>query len=306
MSVLKRIVGGLLALLLLLLLWGGVVESRFLLDVETYEAEVPNLPSAWEGQTVAFLADFQIGMWLDNTGMIEKAVAAALEARPALVLLAGDFVYKPDSAVVREAVALMRPLTDAGIPVLAVLGNHDYSLMKETSEMREDIARHLKAELEAAGMRVLENEAEPVTMPGSDEALYVVGIGSAWAQRSQPEAALARVPGEAPRVIMMHNPIAYRDLPRQAAPLTLAAHTHGGQIRLPLMPSESWLDIARPREVVAEGWAEDHIGAAGNRLYVNRGIGFSLVPMRILCRPELTLFTLRRAGGTLPERGPDS
>jgi len=306
MSVIKRIVGGLLALLLLLLVWGSAVESRFLLDVETYEAEVPNLLPAWEGQTLAFLADFQVGMWLDNTGMIEKAVGAALEARPALVLLAGDFVYKPDSAVVQEAVALMRPLTTAGIPVLAVLGNHDYSLMKETSEMREDMARYLKAELEATGIQVLENEAEPVTLPGGEEELYVVGIGSAWAQRSQPEAALASVAGGVPRVIMMHNPVAYRDLPRQAGPLTLAGHTHGGQIRLPLMPSESWLDIAQPREVVADGWVEDHIGAAGNRLYVNRGIGFSLVPVRIFCRPELTLFTLRRAGGTVPERGPDS
>ncbi len=102
----------------------------------------------------------------------------------------------------------------------------------------------------------------------------------------------------------MHNPVAYRDLPPGAGPLTMAGHTHGGQIRLKGLPSESWLDIARPREVVADGWAAESVGAPGNRLYVNRGIGFSVVPVRIFCMPELTLFTLQRAGGDLPERSP--
>ena len=151
---------------------------------------------------------------------------------------------------------------------------------------------------------MLENEAVPVALSEGGEPLYVAGIGSAWAERSRPAAALAAVPAGAARIVLAHNPIVYRELPPNAAPLTLAAHTHGGQIRLPLTPSESWLHIARSREVVADGWAVDSVGQAGNRLYVNRGIGFSLVPLRIFCRPELTLFTLRQAEGTLPERGP--
>jgi hypothetical protein len=101
----------------------------------------------------------------------------------------------------------------------------------------------------------------------------------------------------------MHNPISYRSLPQDAAPLAMAGHTHAGQIRLKGLPSQSWLDIARPREVIAEGWAEDSIGAPGNRLYVNRGIGFSVMPVRIWCMPELTLFTLERTEGNVPKRG---
>lgn len=305
MTVLKWIGGVLLAVLLLLVLWGALIEPRFLLDVQSYEAEVPGLPPEWEGQTVALMADFQVGMWFDNNGMVEEAVEEILESDAALVLIAGDFLYKPDSAVVRKAVDLVRPLGEAGVHVAAVLGNHDYSLMKKESQIREEIARYLQSELEAAGIRVLQNEALPLTAPGGGDPLYVVGIGSEWADRSNPTAALSGVPGSAARVIFMHNPVAYRDLPAHAAPLALAAHTHGGQVRLPLFPTESWLDIARPREVVADGWAADSIGAAGNRLYVNRGIGFSLVPMRVFCRPELSLFTLRPAAGTLPERAPE-
>lgn len=304
MSVLKWVGGLLLALILALLAWGILIEPRFLLDVRSFEAKVPNLPPAWEGRTVAVMADFQVGMWFDNPGMVEKTVDEILEAEAELVLIAGDFVYHADSAIVREVVSLIRPLAEADLPVLAVLGNHDYSLASDKDEPRLDMARYLEAELEAAGVRVLENEVVPVTLSPGEDPLHVVGLGSVWADRSRPEVALANLPSDVARVVLIHNPIAFRDLPPETAPLTTAGHTHGGQLRLPLTPSEAWLDIARPREVVADGWAADSIGATGNRLYVNRGIGFSVVPMRIRCRPELTLFTLRRAHGTMHEREP--
>lgn len=296
---------GLLAALLLLLLWGVAVEPRFLLDTEEYEAEVPNLPPAWEGQQIALLADFQVGMWWDNTGMVEEAIETVIEARPALALIAGDFVYKPDSATVREAVEIVRPLAESDVPTYAVLGNHDYSMMNESSEKRPAFARFLAEQLESAGIEVLENEAAAVGEPGSDP-LYVVGVGSAWADEADPRGAMAGVPPNAARVIFMHNPVSYRELPAYEAPLALTAHTHGGQIRIPLTRSWSWLDIARDREVIADGWAADSIGATGNRAYVNRGLGFSIVPIRIFCKPELSLFTLQGSEGTLPERGPET
>ena len=306
MKAFKRVVAALVALVLLLLFYGTAIEPRFLLDTEPYQAEVPNLPEEWEGETVALIADLQVGMWWDNTGMVRKVVREIIETRPALVVIAGDFVYAPDTTVVREAVALVQPLADAGLTTVAVLGNHDYSLGQEKAEPAEDIARYLEAELEQAGIHVLENAALAVPSPAGGLPLHVVGIGSEWADRSRPAEALASVPEDAARLVLMHNPIAFRDLPAGVAPLTMAGHTHAGQIRLKGLPSESWLDIARPREVIAEGWAVDSIGALGNRLYVNRGIGFSIVPLRIWCMPELTLFTLQRAGGEVPTREPGS
>jgi predicted MPP superfamily phosphohydrolase len=305
MAFLKWLGLGLLALLLLVIVWGVAIEPRFLLDTQEHEAEIPNLDPAWEGQRIALLADFQVGMWWDNTGMLEKAIEATVEARPALALIAGDFVYTPDSAIVREAVGYVRPLAEAGIPTYAVLGNHDYSLMKRDSEERPEFARYLTEQLEAAGIEVIDNEAIPLTRDGGGP-LYLVGVGSVWAEEAHAIEAIDAVPAGGARIILMHNPVAFRDLPAQSAPLALAAHTHGGQLRIPLTPSSSWLDIARDREVIADGWAADSIGAPGNRAYVNRGIGFSNVPLRVRARPELTLFTLRGSEGTLPERGPET
>ncbi|HET8865949.1 MAG TPA: hypothetical protein VFM80_09660 [Gracilimonas sp.] len=89
-----------LVTLLALGIWAFIVEPRFLLDVQIHDAEVPNLGSDWEGKKVALLADLQVGMWWGNTGMIKKAVEKAVEVEPALVLIAGDFIYKADSSVV--------------------------------------------------------------------------------------------------------------------------------------------------------------------------------------------------------------
>lgn len=305
---LRALLAGAGVLLFSGLVYGAAIEPRLLLDKTAFEVELPGLPEGWEGRRIALLADFQIGMWLGNVGMAEQAVAAALEEGVDLVLIAGDFVYAPDPAErrpgsVERAVEVMRPLVAAGIPVVAVLGNHDYSLMTKESDLRSPVAETLESELRALGVTVLENDAVGIPAPGGDGTLFVAGIGSVWAENSHPASALAAVPAGAPRLVLMHNPESYREIPPGEAPLALAAHTHGGQIRI-LGPRSSWLDIVREGEVVADGWAPASVGAEGNRLYVNRGIGFSTVPIRINCRPELTLLTLRMADGDLPPRRP--
>lgn len=290
-----------LVILLALSIWGFIIEPRFLLDVQNHDVEVPNLGSDWEGKKVALLADFQVGMWWGNTGMIKKAVRKAVEAKPAMVLIAGDFVYKADSSVVKRAVSLLQPLVEAEVPVVAVLGNHDYSLSKESDEINESIAAYLSSSLEDLGIIVLENNSYSF-INDSGSSFHVIGLGSMWALRSDIKKAFSKIPANEPRVVFMHNPVVYRDIPADQGNFTLAAHTHGGQIHLPLMPaSKTWLGIALPREVVAEGWAEDSISRGNNRLYVSRGIGFSLLPIRFFCRPELTIFNLSQIRGTLAQ-----
>lgn len=300
------IAGTVLLALGAIVLWGIGIEPRLLLDVQRQDAEVLDLPVEWEGETVALLADFQVGMWLDNDGMVAKAIDRAIELDVTAVLIAGDFVYGTDSGRIDRAMRLVRPLTEAGIPTIAVLGNHDYAMAAPDDARQSGVAEEVERRLVELGVRVLTNESTRIEHPRGGPPLDIVGIGSQWAGNSHPREAFDDVSPGAARIVLMHNPISFRDLPSHSGSLSLAAHTHGGQVRIPFTPSGSWLDIAREREVIADGWGEQGIGAAGNRLYVNRGIGFSLVPARFRCRPELTVFTLRRAGGDAPARGPDS
>ena len=290
--------------LLGLVVYGVGIEPRLLLDDRAFEAELPGLPDGWDGQTVGLVADFQIGMWLGNTDMVEEAIEDAIDDSVSLMLIAGDFLYKPDADRVRRAVDVVRPLVEADIPTVAVLGNHDYSLMKESSEVVTTFANDLAQQLRAIGVTVLENDATPIVIDG--DTLWIAGVGSSWAGRADVPATLAAIPRGAPRLWLMHNSEAFRDIPGEEAHLALAAHTHGGQVRV--MPGErnSWLDIVRQGEVAADGWAADSIGAPPNRIYINRGIGFSTVPVRINCRPELTQITLRVPDGRVPSVGRDS
>lgn len=303
MKIFKLILFIILLILLVLGIWGFIVEPHFLLDVQTHDVEVPNLGSDWEGKKVALLADFQVGMWWGNTGMIKKAVRKAIEVKPAAVLIAGDFVYHADSSVVNRAVSLLEPLVEAEIPVIAVLGNHDYSLSKEDDDINHEIAAYLSTSLEDLGIIVLENDSYSLTND-SGSSFHVIGLGSMWALRSDIDIAFSKISANEPRVVIMHNPVVYKDIPADLGAFTVAAHTHGGQIHFPLMPeSKTWLTIALPREVIAEGWAEDDIGQGDNRLYVSRGIGFSLLPVRFFCRPELTIFNLSRKQSNLTQSG---
>jgi uncharacterized protein len=290
---------GLLALLLVLLLaWGALIEP-YQLDLEVQTAVVPGLPPAWEGQRIGVIADLQVGMWLDNEATVAQAVRRLVAERPAAVLLAGDFVYAP-SGNVAEHIArvgeLLRPLGEAGILTFAVLGNHDYDVPSTGGLKDIPRAEMVRAMLAEVGVRVLHNEVMSLPLGGGDRAeaapLVLVGIGPHIPSEDNPSVALARVPDDVSRIVLMHNPATFATLPPQSAPFAVAGHTHGGQIRLPFLPEWSWLTFLKEEPVHTDGWIDDY-GQPGNQLYVNRGIGFSKLPLRINCPPELTLFTLR-------------
>ncbi len=313
---LKALTAIVAATILMLLGWGVGIEPR-LVDEQAIAASVPRLPREWAGKRLALIADLQIGMWLANTDTVRRTVDRIVQERPAALLVAGDFLYHPTeeagepredraelerehvrafTSQIAEVVALLRPVTAAGIRTIAVLGNHDYAMRRPDSRPLPVVADHLSDALRAAGVVVLRNEAVPLgdadahRPPG--ERLFVAGLDARGPRRDDVGVTLSQLPDTAPRLFLMHNPLAFRQLPAGSAPIGLAAHTHGGQIRLPYLPDWSWMSLVRESPVVADGWASSDVAAAGNRLYVNRGIGFSVVPIRINCRPELTWMTL--------------
>ena len=304
------------AVLLLAVVWGAGVEPR-LTDEVRVSASLPRLPDQWAGARIALIADLQIGMWLSNTDTVRRMVDRIIEERPAALLIAGDFLYHPTEEageprearadlepedqrtlqrLIAEVVTLLQPVTDAGIRTIAVLGNHDYAMRVPTALALPVVADELTQALRAAGVVLLRNEAVPLGSLDADRApehrLFVAGLDAWFPGATDVAAALEQLPGEAPRVWLMHNPSSFQQLPAGSAPVALGAHTHGGQIRLPLLPGWSWMSLVRESVVAADGWIEPGFGAPGNRLYVNRGIGFSVAPIRINCRPELTWVTL--------------
>ncbi len=293
----KKILWGIAAIPLLfiaLVIW-GLIEP-YTLDDEEEEAIIPNLPTAWSGKKIGQLSDFQVGMWWDNIDTVADSVEKLIEEESAAVFITGDFIYhaNPDpKPEINEVVDLLRPLTEANIPTYAVLGNHDYGIKNKGVKPDRELAAQLEQGLESIGITVLNNEAEKIPLQNEESDLYVVGIDSHWADDDRVSQALDLLPSNSPRIVMMHNPDSYLEFPANTAPFAIAGHTHGGQIRLPYLPQWSWLSFAKDDKVVADKWVGKDYGNAGNHLYVNRGIGFSDIPLRINCAPEVTFFTLK-------------
>ncbi len=276
------------------LLVQGLLEP-YRLVTNRIDGPVPGLPESWQGAKVVLLADFQVGLFMDNRATVRRAVARTVAIRPAFVLLAGDFIHDTELGV--EPVAeLLRPLTRAGIPTYAVLGNHDYAMPTQHHTENKALAESLEHALEGIGIPVLHNEVVALTNERS-ETLYLVGIAAHVPSYDDPETALAAVPVGAPRVVMMHHPDSYAGIGARKAPLAFAAHTHGGQVRLPFATGHTLLTWLRDRQNYNAEWARRY-GSPGNRLYVTRGVGCSVAPIRLNCPPELTLVTLRRPEGT--------
>ncbi len=286
---LKRIGAALGILLALVLVYGVFVEPRIILDEERAEVPLPRVGEGLAGTEVAVVSDLQLGMWFANTGMVERAIETIVAAEPDVALLGGDFLYSTDPSIERQIdtlMGLLDPLLNSGIPTFAVLGNHDHAV---------GAADELTTALEDAGVPVLRNEAAPVPgLEGADgEALHVVGVGPDRPGLADVDEALADVPDGAPRVVLMHNPTVFPELPPSSAPLTLAGHTHCGQVTLPGAPRWAYLALTSEERIVADGWAPEDYGAEGNRMFVTCGIGFSLAPIRVNAPPQVAFFELR-------------
>lgn len=308
MGTIAKVGFSIILFLILSLAWASIIEPRWL-DVTTHQVSIKNLSAEWKDQEIAFISDFQIGMWLGNESTVTKAVDEIIKRKPAAVLIGGDFIYHPtddekDEAkddwqkddqertkgLIQQVVKLLVPLRDNNIKVFAVLGNHDYSMGHQSARMIQESADLLISGLQSIGIEILHNESAKISLNNED--LYIVGVAPFYPKMSNVQKALEGV-GEQPNFLFMHNANALDKFSGDEFDLAVAGHTHGGQIRIPGFPSWSWTSLVpqSPDEVKGDSWIPDYKGD-NRKLYVNRGIGFSNFPLRLNCRPELTFFRI--------------
>ena len=155
----------------------------------------------------------------------------------------------------------------------AVLGNHDWWLDGPA----------IRAELERHGIRVLDNDAAPIDPPTS---LWLAGVADYWEGKPDVHLALEHVPPDATVIVFTHNPDVFPEMPARVA-LSIAGHTHGGQVRLPL--------LGRPivPSRFGERYAAGHIVEQGRDFFVSTGLGTSILPVRFGVPPEISVLRLQ-------------
>lgn len=234
------------------------------------------LPESCRGLRVALIADLHVGSPFNGIPKLERVVAQTLAAEPDLVLLLGDFVIQGvfgGRFVPPDTTAALLAQIDAPMGTYAVLGNHDWWFS----------AGQVREAFESVGIPVLEDQAREVSSP--DCSLWIAGIGDFWEGAHDVEAALSGIPAEVPVIAFTHNPDIFPDVPERVM-LTVAGHTHGGQVRLPFFGRP--VVPSRYGELFAAG----HVVQDDRDLVVTTGVGTSILPVRFRVPPVVTILEL--------------
>ena len=233
----------------------------------------PGLPSGLNGFRIVQLSDIHSGIYMTEHQM-RDIFHLANEQHPDLVAITGDFVDNSPS----EIPALYRTITDlkAEYGVYGCLGNHDHYAS----------APLVSSALRQQGINVLTNDRQTLRING--ESLTLLGVDDSEAgtpNATRIDQAVQNTPGDGFRILLSHRPDLFNDARSRGIDLTLAGHTHGGQIGfevmgVPFYPIHLFHEYAKGLYEVGE-----------QKLYVNVGIGMVGVPVRMV-RPELTVIEL--------------
>ena len=238
---------------------------------------VAEVPPALKGLRIAVISDLHAGAPYIDTAKIDRVVAMTNAAKPDLILLTGDYVITaiPGGEFMRPRtiVAHLKAL-HAPLGVYAVLGNHDRG--RDPEGIRQAFLR--------GGIPDLENAHVMLPAPRQDIAL--VGIGDHASGGARPKRALIGV--NAPALCFTHSPDIFPRLPATCA-LTIAGHTHGGQVRLLLLGRPAMFEASHFGQKYAAGVIRED----GRTLFVSSGIGTSWLPVRFGVPPEISLLTLQ-------------
>ncbi len=268
-----------------LALYSGEI-ARHLIEITHQQITLPGLPAAFDGLRVAQLSDIHLDEFTEPF-FLRMAVDHINRMQPDMVFLTGDFVTReilPLKYPIRSAwkcAGLLNHLTCT--QRYAVLGNHDLAVNPQI----------VTEALSSIGVQVLRNSFTPlergparIWLAGLDDAVE----GTPDLDRAMPEFIRNR-PGE-PIVLLSHEPdmadMVLAHASGQSVQLMLSGHTHGGQVRFPLIGPMNLPEWGK--KYIEGSFRLQHL-----QLYVNRGIGTVGVPFRLNCPPEVTLFTLRRA-----------
>lgn len=264
-----------LAVFQLLLLYAWAVEPNWI-EVTRHEVWFKNLPEEFDGLVVAHLSDLHMREY----GARERRVLEKLaEAKPDVIAVTGDFTLEgSDPSAIRRFLEDLRKQKPA-FGIWAVLGNHDHW---SPPAANDGAVRKFFSD---TGVALLVNEWGRI---GKNlDTLTMVGVDDPFTGYDNLGDALRGTQRTPFAILLTHSPQMFMKADLTKFDLVLAGHTHGGQVRLPGL-GPLWLPAG------SEGYDSGWFYGVNTQMYVTRGVGTSILPIRFLCRPEIALITLKR------------
>ncbi len=239
------------------------------LSLERVEITLKRLPKKLDGFKIIHLSDTHHSPF---TGIehIKRTVKIANRLRPDMFLLTGDYVSHEREYIAPVAAVLGKLKSRYG--TYACLGNHDHWT-------DADLVTHL---FRGEGINMLINEGLRIEARGAS--FWLAGVDDYMVGKTDVPAALRGSYPDELKLLLAHNPIIFREAARVGVDLTLSGHTHGGQIKV--------RDDAKrlfPQRKLKAGLHRRKT----SQIYITRGIGTVVLPVRYQCPPEISLLELR-------------
>jgi predicted MPP superfamily phosphohydrolase len=264
--------------------WGFFGEARWF-EVTRRDFPVRNLPRELDGLRVVQLSDIHHGQWM-SMEWVRRILDVAQSLNPDVVALTGDYVYRGLEYVrpMAREFARLRPR----IGIFGVMGNHDW--WDGGGELTKRAYAEARVPLIDNARAFITPDRRVVQAPPA-EGLCVAGVGDLWEDKCLYQQALGGVPGGMPRLLLSHNP----DVAEEPefvesglrVDLMLSGHTHGGQVALPVIGSPV------TNSHFGQKYARGLVRGPVCPVYVSRGLGMTVMPVRLGARPEIAVIDLR-------------
>jgi predicted MPP superfamily phosphohydrolase len=268
------------------------VAALTLGDGTLYEPNFPRIvrqeiplrrwPERLDGFTIAVLSDFHYDRYF-SVHPLDAAIGMVNDLKPDLIALAGDFVSMPlvlgddeHAASLAEPCSRLLARMNAAEGLWAVLGNHDFNTDP----------RRVTHALETQGIPVLANRAVAISRKG--ERFWLAGVNDVLSRTADLGQTMSGIPEGEAVVLLAHEPDYADTVARCPVDLQISGHSHGGQVRIPLLPPLFLPDMAKKYFLGLY-----QVGSL--TLYTNAGLGTVGLPVRLNCPPEITLIEIRHS-----------
>lgn len=254
----------------------GYLRGHSRLRVTGVDVPIVDLPPALDGFRIVHMSDLHLGPFA-HRGALREAFARARSLEPDMICLTGDIVDSSRADLDHWGPELANLTAPYG--VFTILGNHDR--VAGLDAVTAMIQRHTSWE-------VLRDRVATVSVDGAP--LHVIGLEDRVVRQAHVAVPglLATVPAGEPSILLVHQPAAFKRTSACGIPLTLAGHTHGGQVAVPGVPK------LNPARLLMTRFDAGTFERDGALLHVNRGLGVSGQRLRIAVPREITVVTLRR------------